>query len=425
MVLARWQTTVQDDEGNILENAQVTVRREITGSPLASLFSDRAGLTPIGNPVSSDADGYVGFHVAGGAYRITATHGAFSRTWRYVAVGLAAETDNLAAGIGFTFDDGVNDEDPGAGDFRFNNSTPGLATQIFISDTQVDGLDVSTWIASWDDGGDTANRGNLVMQAGDGSALMIARVTGVLTDAVGYTKVVISPITAVGTFTAGVRFNLIFSSNGVNGQGNLNGPGSPAVTAGELAAFTDANNLQGTGETITTVGAGKHSEWIPAGAMTPRITNGAGIGTYDGGSNDVTIPTLDFDQTTGEFAQFHIALPKGWDNGTVTFQPFWTATAGTAAQTVRWTLAAAIYRDDSSLNIAMGTAQNSDDALIAANDLHVGPESSAITIGNVPSSTQGLVVFQVGRDVANDNLAADARLIGIRLNYTRTVNTDD
>ncbi len=71
----------------------------------------------------------------------------------------------------------------------------------------------------------------------------------------------------------------------------------------------------------------------------------------------------------------------------------------------------------------MGTAQNSDDAYIVAGDLHVGPESNAITIGGIPA-TGDLVAFQLGRDVANDNLAADARLIAIKLFYTTSANTD-
>src|SRR5688500_7601386 len=129
MTLARWQATITDAAGNVLPAASITVRREVAGSPLAALFSDRAGATPIGNPFTAGPDGYAAFHVAGGAYRITASLGGVTREWRYVAVGLAAERDGAPSGIGWRLDDGVNDEDPGAGLFRFNNSTPALATQ--------------------------------------------------------------------------------------------------------------------------------------------------------------------------------------------------------------------------------------------------------------------------------------------------------
>jgi hypothetical protein len=93
MVLARWQRTIVDDAGNILPGAQVTVRREVSGAPLAVLYSDRDGTTPLGNPFTADGDGFAAFHVVGGAYRITATAGAFASIWRYVGIGTASEND--------------------------------------------------------------------------------------------------------------------------------------------------------------------------------------------------------------------------------------------------------------------------------------------------------------------------------------------
>jgi hypothetical protein len=99
MALARYQLTVTDDAGNVIEAVSVTVRREVAGSPLATLYTDREGATPAGNPVTTDAEGFAAFHVAGGAYRIDAVKGDFSRTWRFVGIGTAAEkdVDNLGA----------------------------------------------------------------------------------------------------------------------------------------------------------------------------------------------------------------------------------------------------------------------------------------------------------------------------------------
>jgi hypothetical protein len=100
VALARWQATIVDSAGNIQAGASVTVRREVIGSPLASLFEDRDGLVPTGNPITADADGYAFFHVAGGAYRITASKGGFTREWRYVALGTLAEQDSAATSLG-------------------------------------------------------------------------------------------------------------------------------------------------------------------------------------------------------------------------------------------------------------------------------------------------------------------------------------
>jgi hypothetical protein len=94
MVMARWQGTITNATGDVLSGASVEVRSEDTGL-LAALYSDRAGTVSAGNPIAADADGFVGFHVASGAYKIEATSGATVRTWRYVAIGLAAEHDGL------------------------------------------------------------------------------------------------------------------------------------------------------------------------------------------------------------------------------------------------------------------------------------------------------------------------------------------
>lgn len=102
MALARWNGAILDDEGNALAGAQVEVRRETVGSPLASIFSDRDGATPLGNPFTAQEVGNAFFHAAGGAYRITVTSGAFSRTWRYVGVGLNSEQDGGLSGPGAT-----------------------------------------------------------------------------------------------------------------------------------------------------------------------------------------------------------------------------------------------------------------------------------------------------------------------------------
>jgi len=92
MALAAKNIVVQNEDGDIQENVSIEVRREIAGSPLASIYSDRDGTTPLGNPFVS-ASGSARFHVAGGAYRIRAFKEGFETIWRYVAIGTAAESD--------------------------------------------------------------------------------------------------------------------------------------------------------------------------------------------------------------------------------------------------------------------------------------------------------------------------------------------
>lgn len=92
---ARKNIVVQDNRGNVVPGASIEVRKEIAGLPLASIYSDRSGSTPMDNPFLADADGFAYFHAGGGAYQIIATSGGFQRTENYVALGNASEVDDV------------------------------------------------------------------------------------------------------------------------------------------------------------------------------------------------------------------------------------------------------------------------------------------------------------------------------------------
>ena len=168
---------------------------------------------------------------------------------------------------------------------------------------------------------------------------------------------------------------------------------------------------------------GKHSIWIPAAAMTPRTTNGAATGTVETATNKVMRKTLDFDTATSEYAQFSIAMPKMWDEGTVTFRAVWTAASGSGG--VAWGLQGVALSDDDAFDTAFGTAVLATDTLITAADVHTTSESSAITIAGTPAA-EDLAVFQVYRAVADaaDTLGVDAQLVGVRLYFTVNAATD-
>lgn len=92
MALARFQRTIVDDAGNVVASPTIEVRDQATNA-LISLYSDRDGLTAISNPFTGTSAGLAAFHAAGGAYKITATSGAFSISWEWVGIGTAQEID--------------------------------------------------------------------------------------------------------------------------------------------------------------------------------------------------------------------------------------------------------------------------------------------------------------------------------------------
>lgn len=170
---------------------------------------------------------------------------------------------------------------------------------------------------------------------------------------------------------------------------------------------------------------GRQTIWIPAAAMIPRTTNGAAVGNIEMTTNKNMVRSLDFDASTQEFAQFSIAMPKGWNEGTVSFEPVWSHPSTTTNFGVVWALQAVARSNDDALDVAFGTEQTSADTGGTTNDLYVGPESSAITIDGTPAEMD-VVQFQIKRNVSDgsDTMAVDARLHGIRLFYTTSAATD-
>jgi hypothetical protein len=170
---------------------------------------------------------------------------------------------------------------------------------------------------------------------------------------------------------------------------------------------------------------GKQTIFIPASAMIPRITNGPSLGSLETATNRVNVSTLDFDPTTQEFAQFQIAMPKSWDEGTVTYEVIWYHPATTVNFGVVWSLAGVALSDTNALDTAFGTAVQVTDTGGTTNALYDSPESGAVTIGNVPAEND-YVIFQIARVPADgsDTMAVDARLLGIRLFYTTNAGND-
>lgn len=176
------------------------------------------------------------------------------------------------------------------------------------------------------------------------------------------------------------------------------------------------NTKYPTTQAVRTFVVGLQDLYIGAGAMWPRTTSGSSALTKtEIATSLLNIQSLDFDQTTQEFAQFTLSLPRNWNNGTVTAKLYWTAAAGTG--TVEWGISGVAYSNDDPLTGAFGTAQTVTDTLIAVNDLHITDVTSAITLAGTPASADFLA-FQISRNPASDTLNADAKLLGVIITLT-------
>lgn len=191
-----------------------------------------------------------------------------------------------------------------------------------------------------------------------------------------------------------------------------------ALTGTDTARATTPANLA-----AATIMQGRHSIWIPASAMTPMASQGAGSSTYDSGDQNICFRTLDFDTSSGEFALTAVAMPKSWNEGTVTFKVYWTNTGGSSTQTIAFNINARAFSDDDPFNTAFSGSVAATDTFIAQNDLHITAETTALTIDGSPAA-EDLVVIRIGRDTPNDNLSGDVNLIGVMMYVTLNAATD-
>ena len=169
--------------------------------------------------------------------------------------------------------------------------------------------------------------------------------------------------------------------------------------------------------------AGTETIYVPAAAMYPNTTSGCADLEQVELSNGPELKCLDFDASSDENAQFTVCFPKSWNEGTVTFQAFWTVT-GTNTGTVAWGLSGGCIADDASINTAFGTNVVATAKAFSgtSNDMTVSATSGAVTIANAAVDT--MTFFQVMRDVSADTQSGDARLLGIKLFFTTDAAND-
>lgn len=198
------------------------------------------------------------------------------------------------------------------------------------------------------------------------------------------------------------------------------------TVAGGVVTATEDHRAGRYGVMWPPITVGRTAVKVMARDMVPSASGGcAALATIASAANQPDISTLDFDTTTQEYAQFSIAMPKRWNEGTVTFKPIWSHAATTTNFGVVWNLQGLAVSDNEAIAQAFGTAQLSSDTGGVTNNLYMAPESSAITIAGSPAA-EDVVFFRLSRVTGDggDTMAIDARLHGIVLYITTDADTD-
>lgn len=208
--------------------------------------------------------------------------------------------------------------------------------------------------------------------------------------------------------------------------------GSGSVSDGDKGDITVSSSgtvwnidagVVGATELATAVNVvGKQDLFITGPAMWATVTNGAvPAAAFEVGGK--TYQALAFSTSVDTNAQFQFSLPRNWNNGTITVTAYWTATSS-GSGTVQFEVSAVALSNDDPFSTSFGSAVVIDDTLLALDDVHVTPTSSALTIGGSPADGD-LVMINILRDVSDDTLSANALLLGVRVTITLDAATSE
>ena len=171
--------------------------------------------------------------------------------------------------------------------------------------------------------------------------------------------------------------------------------------------------------------AGLETMWVPASAMYGATTNPADAQQVETTAIRPDMKVLDFDAGTKEYAQFSVAFPKSWNEGTITYQCYWTP-SNTNTGNCLFQLQGVAVGDGDTIDVAYGTGIEVTDAGIGTvEDQQISPVSSAVTIAGSPAVGEQ-TYFQLLRLAADgsDTFTGDARVLGIRLFFTTDAAND-
>ena len=202
-----------------------------------------------------------------------------------------------------------------------------------------------------------------------------------------------------------------------------------ATTAGAIAIAADGTvDLATAGATVNSAvikTAGLETIWVPAASMRPTSSNGcAAITDVETTAGRPDLQVLDFDKDADEAAQFSIAFPKSWNEGTITFAVYYIGLAATTG--VAFGLQGVSVGDNEEADQAYGTAVVvTDDSQGDATEVLITATSGAVTLANSPAAGD-ISFFRLFRDVSdgNDDMAGDARVLGVKIFFTTNAAND-
>lgn len=196
------------------------------------------------------------------------------------------------AGMRYAFESSTSMAAPASGGLRLNNAALASVTAIAVNATNSDGVDVSDYVATWDDSTNTVKGFIEVRKEGSGTVLGIFQITSV-TDNGTWLQLAVTFVSGSGSFTAADPVYLApdrVGNAGTNGAVAING--SPTVN--QFAAWFDATTIKGVSITGLVKGNGASA---PAAAVsgTDYCAATSGSSVLKGSSGNTTAATAGTD----------------------------------------------------------------------------------------------------------------------------------
>lgn len=222
--------------------------------------------------------------------------------------------NGVTGSTSYTFSTTTTDSDPGSGIIRLNHATPASATAAYIDNNNKGGSDVSAWLDTFDDTGDSTFRGHLYIcdSAAPTTVFRIYKTTGSVTDGTGYRKVSLTHIAGAGSYTNGNEVLVSWLPRGATGVGDVTGAASSTDNAivrfdgtggktiqDSLASVDDSGNLSAVGATLT------QSLTLPGSGSSYGINYNGQVITRNSGESIVQ----HLGQVNGQSVSLHMTPP--------------------------------------------------------------------------------------------------------------------
>ena len=171
--------------------------------------------------------------------------------------------------------------------------------------------------------------------------------------------------------------------------------------------------------------AGKETMWVPATAMYGPTTNPADAAQVETTATRPDLKVFDFDASTKQYTQFTVAMPKSWNEGTLTYQVYWSPSTTNTGNAI-FGLQAVACADSDTIDVVYGTAIEVTDAGIGTvEDQQIAAESGAMTVAGSPAAGEQ-TYFQFFRkaDDGSDTFTGECRVLGVKIFFTTDAAND-